>query len=101
MGLYRVYKKDEERDTNWVVLAVDTDAAKAFVILHLGGGSTSFTLKDFRVGFLDEFAKGYISVRTKQQYYWGLEGWKSLPLKEVEKIWKRTGKTGVMTEYKP
>ena len=97
MGLYRVYKKDEERGTNWVVMAEDTNEAKRLVIFAEPGIIAS----ELRVGFLDAFEKNHITVRVKQSYFWGLDGWQTTPLKEVEKIWKHSGKTGVVTTFKP
>ena len=104
MGLYRVYKKGEERGTNWVVMADDTDAAKLLVCQHIKVSHPDIVeawVKALRVGFLDNFEKDYITVRVKQSYYWGLDGWQTTPLKEVEKIWKHSGKTGVVTTFKP
>jgi hypothetical protein len=97
MSLYRVYKKDDERGTNWAVMANDTDTAKSFVCRTVGISDP----KDLRIGFFDDFTKGYVTVREEVPTHWGWKSRESNSLAVVEKRWKLTGKTGILTEFKP
>jgi hypothetical protein len=89
MGLYRVFKKDEEQGRNWAVMADDTAEAKLLVP------------KDLRIGFFNDLDKDFITVRTEESTYWGMTYRRSEKLKDVELSWKRQNKKGVLTEFRP
>ena len=100
MQFYKLWHKDNERGTNYLVAAEDTAEAKQLLVDHLNEIANFHSLEMFHIGYASKRESDWITV-WKEEDCWGWFGRTKMTAWEEWQECKRDEIKKVITEFKP